>query len=148
LVVLGGALAIAFAERIGINDGRGWDGMSYTQWAQDFPGVLREGLTRYHAQRVLPSAAVWAALKLAGSVHDIPHVLRAFAVLDVVVLAATAALWAHLAATLQWSRAAAWAGFVGLFGSFAVAKHATYYPALTDPTALALGLLMLWAYLN
>lgn len=147
LVAVGGALAIAFAERIGINDGQGWDGMSYAQWAQDLPQALREGLTQYHAQRVLPSAAVWAALKLAGAVHDNPHVLRGFAVLDVVVLAASAALWARIATLLAWSRPAAWAGFVALFGSFAIAKHATYYPALTDPTAFALGMVMVWAYL-
>ena len=148
LVALGGALAIAFGERIGINQGQGWDGISYTQWAQDFARVLHDGLTRYHAQRVLPSAAIYEALKLAGAAHDVPHVLRAFAVLDVAVLAAAAALWAHLAATLQWSRAAAWAGFVALFGSFANAKHATYYPALTDPAAFALGMMMAWAYLT
>ena len=53
-----------------------------------------------------------------------------------------------LAASMQWSRAAAWAGFVALFGSFAIAKHATYYPALTDPTAFALGMAMIWAYLT
>jgi hypothetical protein len=148
LVALGGALAIMFGERIGINQGQGWDGISYTQWAQDFARVLHAGLTRYHAQRVLPSAVVYEALRLAGRSHDIPHVLRAFAVLDVAVLASAAALWASLAATMAWSRAAAWAGFIALFGSFASAKHAVYYPALTDPTAFALGLMMVWAYLT
>jgi hypothetical protein len=148
LVALGGALAIAFGERIGINQGQGWDGISYTQWAQDFARVVHDGLTRYHAQRVLPAAAVYEALQVAGAAHDVPHVLRAFAVLDVAVLAVAAALWAQLAATLHWSRAAAWAGFVALFGSFASAKHAVYYPALTDPTAFALGMMLAWAYLT
>jgi len=148
LVALGGALAIAFGERIGINQGQGWDGISYTQWAQDFARVLHDGLTRYHAQRVLPSAVVWEALRLGGVAHDVPRVLRAFAVLDVAVLAAASALWANLAGSMRWSRAAAWAGFIALFGSFASAKHAVYYPALTDPTAFALGMMLVWAYLT
>src|SRR3569833_991808 len=118
LVALGGVLAIAFGERIGINAGQGWDGISYTEWARDFARVLHDGLTHCLALRV-------------GAV-----------------LAAAAGLGANLAARMQWSRAAAWAGFIALFGSFAVAKHATYYPALTDPTALALGMLMVWAYIT
>ncbi|HEY6033466.1 MAG TPA: hypothetical protein VIV58_04380, partial [Kofleriaceae bacterium] len=74
LVALGGALAIAFGERIGINQGQGWDGISYTEWARDFAHVLHDGLTRYHAQRVLPSAVVYEALRLAGAARDVPHV--------------------------------------------------------------------------
>lgn len=146
IVVVGGAIAIAFGERIGINNGQGWDGISYTEWAQDFAQTMHEGLTRYHAQRVLPSGVV--ALALHGSSQGIPHVLRAFAISNVILLASAAVAWAHLAAAMRWSRLAAWAGFVALFVTFANAKHATYYPALTDPPAFALGMWMVWAYLT
>ena len=142
LVVIGGAIAIAFGERIGINLGQGWDGISYTQWAQDFSRTLHDGLTRYHAQRVLPSGVVALVL---GS-HDIPHVLRMFAIANVAVLASAAIAWSMIAS--RWSRLAAWAGFVALFVTFSNAKHATYYPALTDPAAFALGTWMVWAYLT
>src|SRR5262249_4062660 len=52
---------IAFGERIGVNAGQGWDGMSYTRWAVDFPtAVVKHGVSPYEAQRVLPSAIVHA----------------------------------------------------------------------------------------
>jgi hypothetical protein len=146
IVLVGGAIAIAFGERIGINGGQGWDGISYTQWASDFwTHVVHDGLARYHAQRVLPSALIDLALH--GQPHTVPNILRAFAIANVVWLAAAAVLWAHLAHAMKWSRLAAWAGFVAMFVTFANAKHATYYPALTDTPAFALGMWMVWAYL-
>jgi len=143
VVAIGGAASIAYAERIGINAGQGWDGISYTQWAQNIAKTLHDGLTRYHSQRILPSAVVSLFSK-----HDVPHVLTAFAIMNVAVCTGAAFLWGDLARFMKWSRPAAWAGFVGLFCSFAIAKHAVYYPALTDPTAFALGMGMIWAYLR
>ena len=140
-------VSILTLERIGVNGGQGWDGMSYVQWAGDFPGrVLHEGLTRYHSQRVLPSAVIWSALKLARIAPDAPHVIRAFQWLDALLLVASAWLWARTAMRLNLSRVAGWVGYVALFGAFANAKHALYYPALTDVAAFALGMLALWAF--
>lgn len=140
LVAVGGAVSILFGERIGINAGQGWDGLAYVEWARDLGHALAHGLTRYHAQRILPSAIVAMVAP-----H---HVLDAFAMMNVVACTIAAVLWADLARVMRWSRAAAWAGFVGMFGSFAIAKHATYYPALTDPSAFALGMVMTWGYLT
>ena len=149
IVVAGCAVTIAFGERIGVNRGQGWDGMSYTQWGQDFWGaVIRDGLSRYHAQRVLPSAVVHYVLALIGQRPTADHVLRAFAVLDTALLAGSSMFWAHLGAVMKWRRAATWVGFIALFGCFANARHALYYPALTDPAAFALGVVLVWAYLT
>jgi hypothetical protein len=134
-------------ERIGINGGQGWDGMSYTMWAQDFDAVLRTGLTKFHSQRVLPSGVLYYVLRGLGIARTVPHVLTAFAILNTLLLALSAVIWAHLGAVMKWRRAAVWAGFIALFGSFANLRHALYYPALTDPSAFALGLAMTWAYL-
>ncbi len=149
IVLAGCAVTIAFGERIGINGGEGWDGMSYTQWAENFwRTVVHDGLTRYHAQRVLPSALVDLGLRVAGEVHTPTHVIRAFQVLDSALLAGSAVVWAHLGAAMKWRRAAIWVGFIALFGCFANARHALYYPTLTDPTAFALGVLLAWGYLT
>jgi len=144
MVAIVGVLAvvtIAIGERIGVNAGQGWDGMSYVQWAQDLPRTLARGVDVYHAQRLLPSSLAW----LAGA-RRVPHVIFAFQVLDAVALAGAALAWAGIARSLAWSRAAAWAGFAGVFGSFAIARHALYYPTLTDATAFALGMAMTWAF--
>jgi hypothetical protein len=141
------AVSIAVGERIGINGGQGWDGMAYTAWAEDFSGrVLVEHLTRYHSQRVLPSAIVYYALRALGRPTDAGHVIAGFQLLDVAMLMLAAGLWAQLGAALSWRRAARWVGFVALFAGFANARHALYYPTLTDPTAFALGMVLIWGY--
>jgi hypothetical protein len=141
------AVTITVGERIGVNGGQGWDGAGYTTWAKGFSGmVLTEGLTRYHSQRILPSAIVHYALRGTGQALTTPHVIVGFQVLNSVLLIASAVLWAHIGKLLAWRRSAAWAGFVALFASFACARHALYYPTLTDTTAFALGMLMTWGY--
>lgn len=141
-------LTRGFGERIGINDGTGWDGQGYTMWAQEFwKHVVTEGLQRYHAQRVLPSALAHLGMRVAGAAPTVPNAIAAFTILDAIVLAGAAALWAHLGHAMRWRRAAIWAGFVALFLGFANARHAFYYPTLTDPTAFFLGMLLAWGYL-
>lgn len=149
IVVVCCALSVVLGERIGVNGGQGWDGMSYTAWAEQFwQRVIVEHLTRYHSQRVLPSAIVHYGLRVAGRPTDAAHVIAGFQVLDTAMLAVTAGLWAHLGGALSWRRAARWIGFVALFGGFANARHALYYPTLTDPTACALGMVLAWGYLT
>ncbi len=141
LVALGAFLTIAFGERIGVNGGLGWDGMGYALWARDFAHeVLEKGVTVYHAQRQLPPAIVHYALRT-------DDVVRGFQLLDAGCLVIAAYLWGRIALVLAWSRSAAWAGFAAVFASFALARHALYYPTLTDATAFALGMAMAWAFL-
>ncbi|HUJ63096.1 MAG TPA: hypothetical protein VLX92_31580 [Kofleriaceae bacterium] len=148
IVVAGCAITIAYGERIGINDGQGWDGMTYAQWAIDFwKSVVVDGVTRYGAQRVLPSAIVHYGLVAAGYAPTARQVITGFQLLDAALLAGAALLWAHLGGVMRWSRGARWVGFVALFGGFANARHALYYPTLTDPMAFFLGMAMVWAYL-
>ena len=144
-----GVLSAALGERIGVNGGQGWDGMSYTMWAQDFwHHVVLEKLTRYHSQRVLPSAIVHYGLRLAGQPTDVSHVIVGFQALNIAMLMLAAGLWAQLGAVMQWGRPARWVGFVALFACFANARHALYYPTLTDPMAFTLGMALVWGYLT
>ncbi len=142
------AVTLLWGERIGINGGMGWDGESYVRWAADFPNQIFDlGTTRYHAQRVAPSAAVWGLMSLVGVKATFGNVVLAFRWLDAALLVAAAGVWAHLALRMQWRRATCWVGFVAVFGCFANARHALYYPALTDTPALLLGMVVTWAYL-
>jgi len=141
------AITIACRERIGVNGGQGWDGQSYVEWVADFWNkVVKIGLTRFHSQRVLPSLAVHYVLQVGGASATTAHVVVGFQLLNSVLLVAAAGLWAHLGLALRWPRSASWAGFVALFLSFANARHALYYPALTDVSAFALGMLMAWEF--
>lgn len=137
-----------WGEQIGINGGMGWDGETYVRWADDIPkNLVGAGTTQFHAQRVLPSVAVWGLMQLTGRTHTVGHLVGMFRLLDIALLLAAAGLWAHLAIRMQWRRATAWVGFAALFGCFANARHALYYPALTDTAALLLGLVVASAYL-
>ncbi|HEY5949093.1 MAG TPA: hypothetical protein VIV40_26555, partial [Kofleriaceae bacterium] len=149
IVLAACVITILFGERIGVNGGQVWDGMAYTRWAQEFDlRVLHDGLTKYHSQRVLPSGVVFYALGLAGIARTVPNVITAFMVLNTALLVLGAVIWAHLGDAMKWRRAAVWAGFIALFGSFANLRHALYYPTLTDPSAFVLGLAMTWGYLT
>jgi hypothetical protein len=142
------AVTLLWGERIGVNAGMGWDGESYVRWAGDFPRQMFSlGTTTYHAQRVAPSAVVWGLMKLVGAKATVPAIVGAFRWFDAALLVAAAGVWAHLAIRMQWRRAACWVGFVALFGCFANARHALYYPALTDTPAFLLGMVVTWAYL-
>jgi hypothetical protein len=149
LVAVLAIATIAWGERIGVNGGEGWDGRAYAAWARDFPGeVLGHGVTAYQSQRVVPSAIVYYAMAALGVAHSRAHVIAAFQGFDALALIATALLLYRIARTLAWSRAAAWTAFAAVFGSFAAARNALYYPTLTDPAAIALGAALMWAYLE
>ena len=133
-------LTVLIGDRIGVNGGQGWDGMAYTLWARDFAHeVLGKGVTVYHAQRQLPPAIVHYLLGASDPI-------RGFVILDGLCLVVAAYLWGRIALVLAWSRSASWAGFAAIFTSFAVARHALYYPTLTDGTAFALGMAMVWGF--
>lgn len=148
LVAAGAAATIAFAERIGVNGGEGWDGRAYAAWARDFTQVLHGGVTRYQAQRVAPSAAVYYAHQALGVAPTRGHVIVSFQILDGIALACAAWFLYRIARALAWPRAAAWAAYASAFLAFANARHALYYPTLTDAPAFALGTALVWAFLE
>lgn len=149
LVLALGVVTLAFGERIGINAGQGWDGLSYMRWSDEFwHRVVELGVTKYQAQRVLPSLIVYAIAHPLGVSPTVEHHLTAFALVDLAMMLASAVLWAHLALrVMRWRAVVAWVGFVALFASFANARHALYDPVLVDSTAFALGMLMVWGFL-
>jgi hypothetical protein len=148
LVLALGVVTLVFGERIGINAGQGWDGLSYMRWSDQFwHRVVELGVTDYQAQRVLPSLIVYAIAHPLGIAPTVPNHVLMFALLDLFMLVASAVIWAHLALrVLRWRACVAWVGFVALFGCFANARHALYDPVLVDSTAFALGMLMTWGF--
>jgi hypothetical protein len=148
LVTLGCAVTIVWGERIGIHNGEGWDGTSYTAWARDFPAMLDKGVTRFQAMRILPSAIVYATTTLLGHDHANHHVLPAFQILNGLALVVSAGLLYRIAITLAWSRAQAWAGFACTFLGFHAARYALYYPAETDALGFLWAMAATWGYVE
>ena len=149
IVVVGALVTVGVCERIGVNEGLGWDGRAYASWAVDLPGVVhRRELDTFQAQRFLPSAAVYYADAALGIAHTNEHVIHGFQVLDCLALIVVCLCLCAAARSLGWSRRVFWIGFLSCFGGFAVARNALYAPVLTDDMALMLGAISLVGYLT
>lgn len=146
IVAVGCAATIVFGERIGVHGGEGWDGQSYAAWAGDLPKALADGVTAFQSERMLPSAIVYYALGALGVARTAGRVIVGFQLLDSVALVASAWLLGRIAFALAWSRATTWVAFAAAFLGFANARHALYYPTMTDPSAFALAMAIAWAY--
>ena len=146
IVVGGCAVTLAYGERIGIHGGEGWDGASYAAWGRDLPATLADGVTAFQSERMLPSAVVYYALGALGIARSAGNVIHGFQILDASALVVSAWLLGRIAVALAWSRSSAWVAFVAAFLGFANARHALYYPTMTDASAFALAMAMTWAY--
>jgi hypothetical protein len=148
LVVLLAIVTALVGERIGINAGQGWDGETYIRWVAHFKiHLIDRGTDAYHAQRVLPSGVLHLVMHAIGIRGTVPQMIALFYWFDAVMLVIAAVFWSHLGEVMRWRPLSVWAGFAGMFGSFAIARHAFYNPALTDTAAFALGMVIVWAYL-
>ncbi len=150
LLVAAYSLAAIFGgEVLSVNNGFGWDGTTYAAIAKDFPGqVFGHQLDSYRVQRIFPSGAVHYGLRLLGlSPADDAHILRGFQVLNMLLLIAGVYAWNGIAARLRLSARGTWLGFVAIYVNFAVLKMTFYSPVLTDTTALAAGMFLLYGYL-
>ena len=149
MVVLYGLIAICFGERIGVNEGRGWDGCYYADIAADFYGqVFPHRLDGYRIQRIVPSAVVHYSLRLLHlPTTNLDTIIRAFQVYNLLLLVVTVYLWNGIAGRLRLRSRGTWLGFVGLMCSFSAMKMPFDYPALTDTTAFALGAAIVYAFL-
>lgn len=137
-----------FCEKIPLNGGLGYDGVSYGNLVKEIPrlldGSLKLGLDS--SNRFLPSLLCRTFL----SVFDIElsnrNIVIFFEIYNVLLLAATAWLWCSLCINESFSCRTRWVGFIALFFSHATLKYNIYYPVLTDITAMFLGMAMLWSY--
>lgn len=116
MVVLYGLIAICFGERIGVNEGRGWDGCYYADIAADFYGqVFPHRLDGYRIQRIVPSAVVHYSLRLLHlPTTNLDTIIRAFQVYNLLLLVVTVYLWNGIAGRLRLRSRGTWLGFVGL----------------------------------
>jgi hypothetical protein len=148
LVAVLAIVTALFGERIGINGGQGWDGEQYVRWVAHFKiHLVERGTDAYHAQRVLPSGILHLVMRALGIRGTVTQMIDLFYWFDAVMLVIAAVLWSHLGEVMRWRPISVWVGFAGMFGSFALARHALYDPALTDCAAFALGMAIAWAYL-
>lgn len=141
-------IGFLFGEKIKFNDGFGMDGVHYGTWAKDFySNIFVGGVDLYYVQRILPSALVHYALRLVHIPLTNGNIIKAFAILNVIAITASAYIWCRIANKLAISRQGKLFGFMALFLNFALMKWPSYYPVLTDVLGFFIGLLMIYFYL-
>lgn len=145
IILLWGFFSINFISIIPIASGFGWDGMEYAKVALNWPDIVGH-LDRYRAGRILPSVIVYYSLVLFNFSISLENILSGFQFYNMIVLFFSAIVWVQIAKKIDLSVIAKWIGFVSLFINYPVLNLYFYYPALTDSTALLLGLLLLYSY--
>lgn len=150
LTLLIGILLTIFSERIPIDQGLGYDGMEYGQWAMHFDQVVRGEIpvTPYRVVRILPSAVAWSVMTILG-VNKIPeNVIRFFQIYNLMLLSLGAFAWGCVADAIKLRQQGKVLGYLGLFCNYLVLKYNFYYPVLTDVTGYVGILCIIWAYLK
>jgi len=138
------------AEKIPLRNGLGYDGVGYAAIARNI-GALLTGSLPLDAltfNRFLPSLLCGLTLHGLGISPTDQAIVAFFAIYNMLLLTAGAFLWASISTLSGFSVRGCWLGFLAIFCSHASLKYNIYYSVITDVTALSLGLVMLWAFLQ
>jgi hypothetical protein len=135
-------------ERIPFNNGLGWDGAIYAQWARNFhQEAFETGIDAYRIQRILPAAITHYTLRALGMTLSDKHIINCFAAINIISITLVAMFWVRIADRLAISTRGKWLGFTALFLNYAVLKNTSFNPVLTDMPAYAVSAGLVWAYL-
>ncbi len=162
ILVVTALAGFAWGERIELRWGHGWDGLWFGTWAQDpHRSILVEKVTSAEIQRILAPVIVHAGLRVFGVPLDAeevelwsysfrisPNVLRGFEVYHGALFVLLAFVWIRILDALELKPGTRILGCVALFANFAVLKEWFFNPISTDPTAMVLGAILLYAYLR
>jgi hypothetical protein len=141
--------SMILGERVAVNGGLGWDGVTYAALVRNIGNVnFSNSLGTYYAQRILPSFVVRQALLLFNSTLNDQNIITAFAIMNGLICVALVDVWRRICDVLDLSIVGRWVGFTGLFINFEMSKQSMFYPVLTDPMALILSALLLLFYLK
>ena len=149
IVLVMGTISIFFGEKIEANNGLGYDGKRYAEITQNFPQyVLHNQLSPYRIQRILPSAIVHYTLKSLGVPLEYRNIIRGFELYNLALILITIYVWSLISYELKLGIKGKWLGFLALYINFPLAKLNYYYPVLTDTSAFALGIILLYCFLK
>jgi hypothetical protein len=163
LVCLG---LVAAGDRTSWSQGYGFDGRTYGDLAQHFPGAVfgdegvtprgygafhgrrPQGIDAYYVRRIVPSAVVYLTCS-ALTIDKTPHnVVVCFEIWTALIVAMVALLWCLMADRLGLGRDPKLLGLFALLLNFAVLKAAFYWPVVTDNFAFGFAAASLYFWLT
>ena len=163
-----GIVAAVFVtgDRTDWSRGFGYDGRTYGDLAQHFPGAIfgddgvarpgvaatrgdpPEGIDTYYVRRIFPSAVVYSTLEILQVEKTHRAVVWTFSVYNILILGLIAFLWGRSADLVGIGRRGKLLGLLALLVNFAALKTSSYYPVATDTFAYGLGALTLYFWLR
>lgn len=139
-----------YGEKVLDNNGFGWDGVYYANITSHFDNVLKNQILEpYRAQRIFPSFMVYLFSKIFGySLIKPTTMVKAFYIYNVLIIMSATIALGLIAKLRNWKQPIWIIAFSGLFLNYGILKMSVYYTILTDYTAFALGIWMLYFYLS
>jgi hypothetical protein len=138
-------------ERIQYQDGLGWDGAAYADWAQKPScNVVTSGkISAYYVGRLLPSLVVHNASQLFGyDIHSAPRVIHAFYIYNFALLLLSGCFLFLIGRHLKWNFTTYFLGGAALFVNYPILKNASYNPTLVDVSGFTISLAVFYFYLR
>jgi len=156
-----GLLLVNFGERVALREGKGWDGVTFVYYAQHFDSLIKNrlintnikdgNLTLTHkVNRFFPSMVVHYSLKIAQIPINTPNIIETFAYYNLLCLVLASVFIGIIGQKFDLEEKSKWLLWFLLLFNFSVVKRSFYEPALTDLTAILLGisLITFWALDN
>ncbi len=141
-----------FVERVGVNEGAGWDGNGYVYYASELPRLLEEReIDKYYFSRFFPSVSVRGIMETYALVKGVSvsalskaTVINCFALWTAFCLFSAVVLLLNI--FREYDTKVRWGLWLLLIGNFFILKMTFFYPTLTDITAFFLASVILWTY--
>ncbi|MEZ8129602.1 hypothetical protein [Enterovibrio norvegicus] len=140
-----------YGERIQHNDGLGWDGAAYADWAQrDSAEILSsKSVSNYYIGRILPSFIVHFFSEFTGyDISTSSTVIKAFYIYNSVLLISIFYVLCLIGKHYKWNDKVYFLAFISVFFNYPVLKNFSYNPTLTDMSGYFLGVLAFYFYIR
>lgn len=141
--------SLGFGEQIPVNDGLGWDGTIYAEMARLHTKELFNHYNSYLVQRILTPMIIHRIASVAHiDLMVTKNLLSVFLLYNYCLIMGCVYLLFRIGARLNWSSNTKYLCTGLLLFNFAVLKMNTYYPVLTDPSGMFMGMLGAYFYID
>ncbi len=152
-----GLFLVNFSERVALREGKGWDGVTFVYYSQHFDSLASNRLINakieepkltltHKINRFFPSMVAHYALRTAQIPINTPNIIEAFAYYQVFCLVLASIFIGIIGQKFDLQEKNKWLLWCLLLCNFAVIKRSFYEPALTDLTAICLGIGLIAAW--
>ena len=138
-----------WGEVILVENGFGWDGVTYRALVLTYPdGLLGGTWFSYYTGRFVPSMLVHVGLDLFQRPFDPANILQGFKLYALVLFILGAVVWGQITQMVGLSVKGTGFAFAALLLSARVAKISFYIPLSTDNLGFFLGIVLLYMFLR